>query len=241
MKHIEKHFDNPVVVKYENELRQGKLDEQSLKDPDVHKSSDGPAIYDMVKSMKYFNALRNRMVEEQGAICCYCGRRLEYPNHPQYIVEHVYPKEADRTIAGEYKNLLLSCRPSDEEENERKKTKKSEQKKFFHCDKSKSSQKIKYSPLMEDCADYFVYDEFGNVEGTDDDAQKDIEILNLKCDWLKRHRLAAIEGEIYDENMELISDDELQQRIHSIMERDEQGRHSEYCFAVSGAIKHLLC
>lgn len=244
MKHIEKDFQSKDAVAYKTELCKGQLDEESLKDPAIHQGANGSDIYQLVRSMQpFFNKLKAHMYAEQGGICCYCGQRLVYPNHPyqaQYIVEHVYPKEKDRTIAGEYKNLLLSCHPTDEEEAARLKVSKSQRKKFFHCDKSKEAEMLTYTPLQPDCSQHFEYDEFGVVKGTDRNAEKDIEILNLNCEWLKKRREAAIIGELYDDNNALFSDRELRQRQQAVMKRDSNNLHSEFCFVIEGAIKHLL-
>ena len=240
MKHIEKHFDSCEVVDYEAELKENQLDKESLADDAVHQSLNGPAVYDQVKSFQTFVGLKSRMFADQGGICCYCGCRLQYPNHPQYIVEHVKPKEKYRTLAGEYENLLLSCRPTEEEERNRMAAGRKERKMFFHCDKAKASKELTYTPLMDDCQGHFEYDEFGGIAGADPVADKDIETLNLKCDWLKTRRAAAIDGEIYDEDGNLLSDEELRDRLDTIMQVDKNGMHTEFCFVIRSVISSLL-
>lgn len=240
MKHIEKDFKSVEVVAYEKELVENQLDKESLADKSVHPSLSGAAVYDTVKSFTTFMGLKNRMFAEQGGICCYCGCKLQYPNHPQYIVEHVFPKEKDRTLAGEYENILLSCRPTSDEEKQRMAVPKKERKKFFHCDKAKESEVLAITPLQEDCQKYFVYDEFGGVEGIDENAQSAIETLNLNCEWLRRRREAAIDGEIYDEDGNLLPDDELCQRLDTIMNLDSEGLHTEFCFVIKSVIQELL-
>lgn len=243
MRYIEKDYQAKAVTDHDDELKRNGLDEGSLSDSEERPRLDGPAVYEQVRSFKSFPALKQQMYADQGGICCYCGRRLVYPNHPQYIVEHVIPKESNRQLAGEYKNLLLSCRPSDEEEASRKEAPKRERDRFFHCDKSKGAIPITYSPLQKDCDTRFCYDEFGDVtiaDPSDAVAQKDLCTLNLKCEWLKRRRLAAIAGELYDENNELLPDEELRRRLHTIMERDNDGMYAEFCFAIKGAIEHIL-
>lgn len=246
MKYVDKDFQSQAVIEHNAELRQNQLDEVSLTNPAVHPNLDGAAVYDQVGSFNSFPTLKQQMYNEQGGICCYCGRKLEYPNHPllaQYIVEHVKPKEIDRTLAGEYKNLLLSCRPTDEEELLRKDAPKRERKSFFHCDKSKGSTPITYSPLQLDCDTRFCYDEFGDVNvvtSTDVAAIQDLVTLNLKCHWLKARRSAAIEGELFDENYELLPEEELRERLTTIMQRDANGFFTEFCFVIKGAIEHVL-
>ena len=243
MKYIETNFNSPTVIDYETELKLNELDEESLSDSAKHPCLGGSDVYDQVRSFDGFTALKQQMYEDQGGICCYCGSRLKYPNHPQYIVEHVIPKESNRQLAGEYKNLLLSCRPSEKEEDLRKAASRKEQKKFFHCDKSKGSTPITYTPLQKDCDSRFRYDEFGDVDvadKTDDCAIQDLRTLNLKCEWLKRRRKDAIAGELYDENNQLLPDDELRERLKTIMERNNEGMYAEFCFVVKDAITHIL-
>lgn len=240
MKHIEKHTDAAGVVAYEKELKDNLLDKESLSDKAIHPAMKGPDVYEAVRSFHTFDGLKDRMFADQGGICCYCGCRLQYPDHPQYIVEHVYPKEKDRTLAGEYDNLLLSCRPTKGEKEQRKAAPKKERRKFFHCDEAKGSEVLSITPLQKDCQKFFVYDMFGGVAGIDEQAQSDIKTLNLDCEWLDKRREAAIEGEIYDEDGNLLPDEELCQRLDTIMRLDSEGLHTEFCFVIKSAIQDLL-
>lgn len=138
MKYIKKHFDAAEVVAYEQELTDNQLDKDSLFDTSVHPSLKGPDVYDIVRSLPTFAGLKERLFADQGGICCYCGCRLHYPTQPQYIVEHVYPKDLDRAMAGEYANLLLSCRLSDEEKDSLKKCKRNNVNRFFIATRQKA-------------------------------------------------------------------------------------------------------
>lgn len=240
MKYIEKDFAAAKVVAFEKELKASLLDKESLSDEAVHPALNGPKVYSMVGCLPTFRRLKEQMFADQGGICCYCGCRLKYPTYPQYIVEHVFPKEKDRTLAGEYENLLLSCKPTEDEEEKRKASPKKMYKKFFHCDKAKESDVIAITPLQQDCQDYFVYDEFGGVDGTEEKSKDTVKILNLDCDWLHVRREAAIEGEIYDEDGEMLSDNELLQRLSTIMDTDANGNHTEFCFVIKKVIEKLL-
>lgn len=240
MKYVVKNGNAREVLAYEDELKANGLDKDSLADTSVHPTMKGADVYEQVRSFMSFSDLKNHMFAEQGGICCYCGCRLQYPTHPQYIVEHVYPKEKDRTLAGEYENILLSCRPTAAEEEERKDVPKKERMMFLHCDKAKGSEILVYTPLQNGCSEYFDYDVYGGVSGKDADACKDIETLNLNCKWLKSRRAAAIEGAIFDEEGLLLSDDELRHRLKTIMNLDAQGMYSEFCFVIQDVIRSLL-
>lgn len=93
MKYIGKSIGAAEVVAYEKELADNQLDKVSLADSSIHPSLDGAAVYDVVKSFAAFAGLKSRLFADQGGICCYCGCKLQYPNHPQYIIEHVFPKK----------------------------------------------------------------------------------------------------------------------------------------------------
>lgn len=240
MKYIEKHCEAQEVVAYGEELKRNRLDKDSLADGSVHPNMKGADVYEAISSFDTIKSLKDRMYADQGGICCYCGCRLSHPGLHQCVVEHVFPKEQDRTLAGEYENLLLSCRPSAEEEKQRMEAPKKERKMFFHCDKAKESKIISHTPLQKDCHKFFAYDEFGGISGLDEAAEKDIEILNLNCEWLRTRRAAAIEGEIYDENGELLEDEELRSRLNTIMQPGKDGMYAAFCFAVQNAIIGFL-
>lgn len=238
MKYIEKDYSSSAVQQYEQELKEAQFDRESLSNPEIHKSCRGGDIYDMVKSMTSFNNLRLQMLKDQGNICCYCGRRLfsdKHSNSTQYVVEHVVPKSLDRTLAGEYGNMLLSCRMLNIKKGDAEWDADS-----WHCDKSKENKQLHHTPLDVDCGDYYSYDVFGHVNGKDEDTRCDIDILNLNAKYLTELRVAAIEGELFDENANLLSDEELRSRLDTIMNTDINGWHSEFCFAIAGAIRNVL-
>lgn len=76
--------------------------------------------------------------------------------------------------------------------------------------------------------------------GADEKAQKDVDTLNLNCKWLSKRREAAIDGEIYDEDGNLLPDVELRQRLDSIMNLDKDGMHTEFCFVIKSVLQSLL-
>ena len=245
MKHIQKNNAAPEVVAYQTKLQNRQLDRVSLSNPAVHPGETGPFIYDRrVKQIRpEFNNLKARMFQDQGGICCYCGQKLAYPNNPQFRVEHVSPKSLDRTLAGEYCNLLLSCRSHDVGEDVNVETWANANGVNYrerHCDEHKAAQVLTYTPLQTDCERHFIYDQFGGVAGDDAPATTDIATLNLNCNYLTKRREAAIEGELYDEDDNLLPDDEPQDRLNTIMQRDANGNFTEFCFVIKGAIEHVL-
>lgn len=241
MRYIEKDFscENIDVIAYETELIENKLDKCNLSDAAIHPTMSGPDVYDVVKSFDSFKKLKQAMLREQGYICCYCGQLIK---DSTYIVEHVLPKSKYRHLAAEYENLLLSCKPTQEEETERKKAggNKKNNIKYWHCDKLKDDKVLNYTPLQEDCSSHFIYLENGEVKGDDTLANADIKTLGLNCNYLKNRRYNAIFGAIFDEDNTLISNEEMKQYAASVMDRKQDGSFIEFCFVIAGAINHLL-
>lgn len=236
---IEKHYTCDAVTEHEAELQCCQLDKNSLSEPNpAYPNYTGGQLYGLVRDMITFDRLKAQLFEDQGGICCYCGAKLEYPFNPQFRVEHVKPKESHRELAGEYENLLLSCRSTDEEKAEIAKVTKKQRKDFLHCDEAKDSSEIVYSPLTDECETKFFYEIDGRIKGADEIANHDIKTLGLDCSYLNRRRAEAISS-IYDENGELLSVEELNLYKEAVMRRDKNNRHSEFCFVIKKAIESL--
>ncbi len=239
MKYIEKNYATLDVMAHGRELVACQLDETSLSIPnESYPGRSGAELYELVRSMKTFPAIKQQLYKEQGGICCYCGAKLEYPYNPQYRIEHVKPKEKHRELVGEYKNLLLSCRATKEEQDERNVAPKRNRKKFMHCDEAKGALEITCSPLNSECEKYFKYMIDGGIAGTNEDAKKDIETLGLGCGYLVRRRRAALS--VLFEGNELLPEELLQSFKNRVMTRDENGRFSEFCFVISDVIGQFL-
>ncbi len=241
MRYIEKNFsyENTDVIAYETELIENKLDKCNLSDAAIHPTMSGPDVYDAVKSFNFLKKFKQAILRDQGFICCYCGQLIK---ESTCIVEHVLPKSKYRHLAGEYENLLLSCKPTQEEENERKKAggNKKNNIKYWHCDKLKDNEELNYTPLQKDCASHFIYLDNGEVKGDDMLADADIKTLGLNCNYLKRRRYSAILGAMFDDSDVLLSNEELEQYATLVMNRKLDGSFIEFCFVIEGAINHLL-
>lgn len=237
MKYIEKDFSysNIEVIAYETELIENKLDKCNLSDAAIHPTMSGPDVYDVVKSFNSFKKLKRAMLRDQGSICCYCGQLIK---DSTCIVEHVLPKSKYRHLAGEYENLLLSCKPTQKEEEDRKKGKNNRD--FWHCDKLKENDELNYTPLQEDCESHFTYLDNGEVKGNDKFAEADIKTLGLNCSYLVKRRFDAIMESMFDENDELLTNEELKYYSEVVIHRKGDGTLREFCFVIAGAINYFL-
>ena len=242
MRYIAKNFQTEAVQQYNEELVTLQLDERSLQNSTAHPENSGAQLYEMVRNMPTFSALKKQMHDEQGGVCCYCGMKLEYPFAPQYRVEHVKPKDSHRELVGEYRNLLLSCRPTNEEKEIREGSKsKAERKKYMHCDEAKGSKEITYSPLDHDCEKAFRYDINGEIHHNKNypNAKKDIEILGLSGDYLTSRRKEAIDS-LYDKDGNLLSNEDLTYFRDRLEKRSSDGKFAEFYFVIIDAINQLL-
>lgn len=236
MRYIEKHYDTPTVIQHEQELKNISLDEDSLRNPETHAGKSGGQLYETIRDMPTFSALKEQMYSEQGGVCCYCGMKLNYPFNPQYRVEHVLPKETHRELVGEYKNLLLSCRATKEElalRDDNSKPK-SQRKGYIHCDEAKGSKEITYSPLNQACENAFWYDLNGKIHYNDEVAKMDIKTLGLDGEYLNKRRKIAISS------LCELSEDELIAFRDGLRHPNSEGKFAEFYFVIIDAINQLL-
>lgn len=240
MRYIQKDYTTAAVQIHKAELRAKLLDEQSLLNPATHNGLSGKKLYKLVRDIKvipHFWNLKRQMLEEQGGICCYCGLKISFSGNRKPSVEHLSPKGTHRELVGEYKNLLLSCSLTTDEESEIKSGQTIETD-IQHCNDTKGDKLLHYTPLQPDCGKYFAYDIYGYVAGIDADSEADIQTLNLDCKALVDRRKAAM-SILFDENNDFISDNELQQIANTIMNRQTDGDFREFCFVIKSVIDNL--
>lgn len=242
MRLIRKDETTLVVRRHQAELQAQQLDEQSLLNPNVHPGLSGNKLWKMVRDIKvipHLWDLKHQMYDEQGGICCYCGLRIFKDSEGRkQSVEHVIPKGTHRELVGEYKNLLLACSVTDDDASLVGVGSKAYTA-LRHCDDSKADTPLHYTPLMPECETAFLYDVMRGVQASNADAQADIETLRLNCDLLKARRKAAL-SILFDEEGNLVSDEELRQISSNIMSRDKDNRLTEFCFVIKSVANSIL-
>ena len=103
--------------------------------------------------------LRNALLQEQGFICCFCGKAIGevdlalsqikqkpvYKNQEHNISNaHIIPQSVDNTKTLDYNNICASCDTRKSNNNE------------FHCDHKQGDSCIPISPLQVDCLSFFL-------------------------------------------------------------------------------------
>jgi uncharacterized protein (TIGR02646 family) len=175
--------------------------------------------------------VHNSLLQEQGFICCYCGRRI---SRQSSHIEHFNPRKNSPELALEYTNLLASCQ------------REAEPKEPLHCGRSKDEwydEHLIVSPLNANCADFFRYTEDGQIIPTEYSnkklaAETMIEKLKLNIDKLKSLRSSAIQ-EVLD-GLEELSEEERLILVQGFEQRDNDDKYEEFCAAIVYVLKQYV-
>jgi uncharacterized protein (TIGR02646 family) len=173
------------------------------------------------------------LLEEQGYICCYCGRRV---NTGESHIEHLVPRKLCRGRELDYTNMLASCeggtRDSPPSEN--------------HCGHRKDNwyeSRLFVSPLDPDCESYFTFTTAGEILPVSDPARakkakETIRRLGLDISKLTRMRREALEPII--EGIDSLTADEGKFLLTQFNQRDTSGRYTPFCFAIVSVLRQYF-
>jgi len=159
--------------------------------------------------------LKDALIEEQGAICCYCESRVALHNSH---IEHLKPQSSFPNDQLDYSNLLCSCQKQLSKGEDR------------HCGNSKEgwyNPSLLVSPLDTDCEERFTYTQRGKIKPaskTDAAAKKTISHLKLNIPKLNASRQKAVEP-FLDEGL---SPTELKRLVSAYLQTDPKGHFSEF-------------
>jgi uncharacterized protein (TIGR02646 family) len=183
------------------------------------------------KTYAHLDDLRATLLEEQGAICCYCMKSISMRN---MRIEHwdAQSEFLQRTV--DYDNLLGACTggenilPPEEE----------------HCDKARGSKTLHVHPARypPSCEQLIQYGQAGDVKSADVAVNDDLDkVLNLNTDTLKKARARALSqlmSELLREKARekkkkqddgFWSPELLAQVLERWRSRDKAGAHREFC------------
>ncbi len=188
-----------------------------------------PSWDDLRKPQK--TDVHNSLLQEQGFICCYCGRQI---NDENSHIEHLKPRTTYPQLALNYTNLLTSCQ---------KNTVRNEP---LHCGKKKDKwydEHLMVSPLDINCGQYFRYTEDGQILSTEVKDRKSaanttIEQLGLNIDKLKKMRSQAIAAIL--EGFEELTDDERQKLFQAFCQPNAKGQYEEFCAAIAYILQQYI-
>lgn len=169
--------------------------------------------------------LKDALIFEQGAICSYCGIRID--RHNSHI-EHVKPRETFAEDDVNYLNLVASCTTEGKQR---------------HCGSRKDcwyDPELFVSPLYPNCEQRFHFLPNGKIkphEEGDTAALTTLSRLGLDSSNLDAHRKKALEASgVYDPEL---TDDELRQWAVGVLQRGPDGHFTEFCFVISSVLLTL--
>lgn len=170
-------------------------------------------------------SLRKRLLEDQGYICCYCGRSIKNDEHTK--IEHIRCQENYRHLELDFNNMLVSCDGGDKDRSDGIRPRHQ-----VHCDAKKGNRDIPISPLENTEGLLFFFDD-GTVKGNGDTGKALVEILGLDAKFLNTQRRNAIEQ--YKDFIPADLDLELLR-----LREKKDGCYNEFCFVLEQHIMDLI-
>lgn len=186
-----------------------------------------PQYKDIVGDAACKAILKEKLLSEQGNICCYCCKRIAAGNSH---MEHFRPKgnEQYRMLSMEYENLLASCQGfHGKGEN------------CGHTKANEFDEDLMISPLEKDCEEHFKFSSRGKIKAADGNnrAAYTIGLLNLDTPAVN----AAREAAMWESGaMEDLTQEECRRLLKKYSSRDKKGQYAEFCDAIIYQLKKRL-
>jgi uncharacterized protein (TIGR02646 family) len=192
-------------------------------------SGTTPTWGDLNGEAELVEALRRRLFEEQGHLCCYCGRRVvANDNH----IEHFVPRDdkyGNSALTFVWSNLLASCQANLMRGDPR------------HCGNAKGNwyeSNLMLSPLEKTCEQRFRFELDGRIRPSMDEdvaAAETIRHLDLDGARLRALRSKAIEGLFEGLDGELMPND-YDILAAKLLEKDAAGKFEPFCIVLVAAL-----
>lgn len=164
--------------------------------------------------------LHQSLLDEQGQLCCYCGRGISLGDSH---IEHFRPQELREDLELSFENLFASC------------IRETAPGSPLHCGHAKGrdfDEAQHVSPLDPTCERRFGYSLAGAILPTDDGATYMVELLKLDIEFLKNRRKEALNKVFDAQFIASATDEELQALAGAYRTPDADGRR--------GGFSHVL-
>jgi len=170
-------------------------------------------------------ALHDALLNEQGRLCCYCGRTI---SRTDSHIEHFRPQEAHENLALDYSNLHASC------------IRESEPGTPLHCGHAKGSdfdESKAISPLDEGCERRFIYSaKNGKIypaDRADESADYMVKLLKLDISFLCDRRAEVLKSVFDDKFMESASNQDFEKLALAFRQPNNEGNLTEFGHVMS--------
>ena len=173
--------------------------------------------------------VKQRLLEEQGGLCCYTGMRVNSENSH---IEHFKPQSACIEYEDvDYRNLLAAYHGI------------SKRCQFgAHAKDDWYDENLLVSPLHQSCETKFRFKQFGEIAPSDNEdaaAVETIRRLRLDDQSLEENRRSAIDEFLFPDNLPL-SKDQVQRLVQRLDGRSLDGQFLAFCFVIKDVAQDLL-
>ena len=140
-----------------------------------YKQTPNASYMGLRKKKALYRAVKLSLAQEQGFICCYCGRRISGASSDTQI-EHLYAKGTPvyDEMQLDYETNLLACCDGGKQERSGGAIRKED----LFCESLKGNTILPVNPLCVECENKFLFSDDGEVIGVSKDAEVTIKIIN---------------------------------------------------------------
>lgn len=158
--------------------------------------------------------LRDKLLEEQGFICCYCMNRIAFRNSK---IEHFKPRSIFRIEQLDYSNLFVACLGGQGKSPNNQ-----------TCDTKKGNGILENIYLLENIEKYIEYKKDGFIFSENSDIDEELnEILNLNHKILQKNRKKALEE--LRTNLKDWKISTLKSNLNKYKNKNSKGKYRPYC------------
>ena len=173
--------------------------------------------------------VKQRLLEEQGGLCCYTGMRVNSENSH---IEHFKPQSACIEYEDvDYRNLLAAYHGI------------SKRCQFgAHAKDDWYDENLLVSPLHQSCETKFRFKQSGEIAPSDNEdaaAVETIRRLRLDDQSLEENRQSAIDEALSPDNRRL-RETQIRRLIEGLYSRNSDGNLPAFCFVIKDAAQDLL-
>jgi len=160
--------------------------------------------------------LRERLLKEQGFICCYCMDRVSSRNSK---IEHFKPRSLFCGEQLDYTNLFVACLGGEGCSPKKQ-----------SCDTRKGNELLKYINLLSDIEKSIEYKKDGSIFSNNQYIENElIQILNLNHQLLKNNRQEALNQLLTDLKKRGWDISTLRLTLEKYKHKNSKGKYRPYC------------